>query len=73
MEFAKTNRYISPASQFIKTDFKDFPKTFISCGDAELLFDQIKSLRDLMVRDVGEDLTYIETPDAVSPCRACSD
>lgn len=66
MEFAKSNRYISPASAFVKADFIGFPRTFLSAGNAELLFDQIKSLRDMMQRDIVDGLEYMETPDAVS-------
>ncbi len=67
VEAAQTNRYISPASldPRMKVDFKDFPRTFIVCGGAEVLADVIRTLRNKMVEDIGEKVTYFEAPDAI--------
>ena len=65
---AATNRYISPASLHPLADvrFTGFPRTFIQAGGAERLLDSIRTLRDKMVADMGEDeVTYYEAPDGV--------
>ncbi|KAH8119619.1 alpha/beta-hydrolase [Phellopilus nigrolimitatus] len=50
------NEYISPASKNVEyVSFKGFPRTFISIGDAEVLVDQIQTLRERLVADVGEE------------------
>jgi acetyl esterase/lipase len=62
------NRYISPASLHpsMQISFKGFPKTFIMAGGAEILLDQIKTLKDRMVKDLGEsNVTYFEAKDGV--------
>jgi acetyl esterase/lipase len=75
-DFAETNRYVSPASRDpgLHIDFKGFPRTFINGGSAEVLVDIIRTLRDKMVRDLGEGdgiekgegkVRYWEEPDAV--------
>jgi len=75
-EAAETNPYISPASlnPGLIIDFKNFPRTFIVSGDAEILLDQIRTLRDRMFKDLGEGnglsdgegkVRYFEVPDAV--------
>jgi len=75
-EAAETNPYISPASlnPGLVIDFKNFPRTFIVSGDAEILLDQIRTLRDRMFKDLGEGnglsdgegkVRYFEVPDAV--------
>jgi acetyl esterase/lipase len=53
---AEINRYISPASlnSYMEADFKAFPRTFIVCGGAEVLCDQIRTLKKRMIRDLGE-------------------
>ena len=73
-EFAEINPYISPASldPGLHVDFKKFPRTFITGGGAEVLIDSIRTLRDRMVRDLGEGngvkegegkVRYFEVPD----------
>ena len=75
-EASESNRYISPACRYssLTVDFKGFPRTFIVVGGAELLLDQIRTLRRRMVRDLGEGdgvkpdegkVRYVEEPDAV--------
>lgn len=56
MGAAEINRYISPASlnQNMKVDFKGFPRTFIVCGGAEVLRDQIRTFKDKMICDLEE-------------------
>lgn len=65
---ASTNRYISPASQsslMLPVSFKQFPRTFIVNGGAEVLQDQIRILHKKMEADMGADLVkYVEFPDA---------
>ncbi|KAK7692853.1 hypothetical protein QCA50_004488 [Cerrena zonata] len=69
LEGANRNRYISPASTAAtmeKVSFEGFPKTFIYAGGVEILRDQIRTLRDKMVVDLGEDrVTYHEAPDGL--------
>ncbi|KAH8108407.1 alpha/beta-hydrolase [Phellopilus nigrolimitatus] len=49
------NAYVSPASKDVEhVSFKGFPRTFISLGDAEILADQIETLRARLAADVGE-------------------
>lgn len=64
---AVQNPYISPASlnAGLVIDFKGFPRTFLVAGGAEVLYDQIITLRDRMVKDLGDQLTYHEMKDAV--------
>lgn len=75
-EAAETNPYISPASlnPALVIDFRNFPRTFIVSGNAEVLLDQIRTLRDKMFRDLGEGnglsddegkVRYLEAPDAI--------
>ncbi|EIN12044.1 alpha/beta-hydrolase [Punctularia strigosozonata HHB-11173 SS5] len=66
------NRYISPASLNLnplgpdnKGLFSGFPRTFIAAGGAEVLLDQIRTLKDRMVGDLGNAVTYSEAPDGV--------
>ncbi|KAG5648519.1 hypothetical protein DXG03_003130 [Asterophora parasitica] len=68
MDAAKTNPYISPASldPALNVDFKGFPRTFIVAGGAEVLYDQIITLRDRMANDLGDNkVTYYEAKDGV--------
>lgn len=61
------NRYVSPASlsPLVQARFVGFPRTFIISGGMEVFLDQIRSLRDKMVRDIGEtQVTYYEAADA---------
>jgi acetyl esterase/lipase len=70
---AETSRYISPACLLPSMEavsFKGFPKTFICSGSAETLLDQIRTLKDRMVDDMGEgdgagQVVYYEALDAV--------
>ena len=65
---ALTNRYISPASlhRSLHVSFMGFPRTFIVAGGAERFLDQICTLRDRMMRDMGEgQVTYYEEPDGI--------
>ncbi|CAA7259121.1 unnamed protein product [Cyclocybe aegerita] len=73
---AETNPYISPASLHpgLVVDFKKFPRTFIVSGGAEVLYDCIVTLRDRMVKDLGEGngvnegegkVRYYEAPDGI--------
>lgn len=73
---AEINPYISPASldPGLAVDFKKFPRTFIVGGGAEVLIDSIRTLRDRMVRDLGEGdgvrevegkVRYFEAPDGL--------
>jgi acetyl esterase/lipase len=56
LDAAKNNPYISPASLdgSLVVNFKGFPRTFIVAGGAEVILDQIKTLRDRMIKDLGE-------------------
>ncbi|OJA14431.1 hypothetical protein AZE42_06421 [Rhizopogon vesiculosus] len=66
--FAMLNRYISPAALHpsVQAHFKGFPRTFIAAGTAERLLDQIRTLRNKMVSDMGEgEVTFLEAQDAV--------
>jgi acetyl esterase/lipase len=56
LEAAQNNPYISPASldKSLVVNFKGFPRTFIVAGGAEVLLDQIRTLRDRMIKDLGE-------------------
>jgi acetyl esterase/lipase len=68
MSAAASNRYISPASLHpsMSVDFKGFPKTFIVAGGAEVLRDQIRTLKDRMLKDLGEEnLKYYEAEDSM--------
>ncbi|KAH7929059.1 alpha/beta-hydrolase [Leucogyrophana mollusca] len=69
-EAAESNRFISPASLHCEARFLGFPRTFINAGGAELLVDQIRTLRKKMAVDMGEgagagQVTYYEAPDGV--------
>ena len=66
-DFLETNRYISPASlQASRVSFKDFPRTFIVAGCAEILYDQIVTLKDRMIKDLGEGkVQFYEAPGAI--------
>ena len=65
---ADTNRYISPGSDsphMGAVSFAGFPRTLICAGGAEVLRDQIRTLRAKMAADLGEKVEYHEFPDAV--------
>lgn len=72
----QTHTYVSPASLHpgFTISFKGFPRTFINAGGIEVLLDQIHTLRDRMVRDLGEGngvqegegrVRYHEAPDGI--------
>ncbi len=76
LEASETNRYISPACihSSLEINFVGFPRTFIIAGGAEIFLDQIKTLRQRMVKDLGSGdgvgenegkVRYLEAPDAV--------
>ena len=65
---APHNRYISPASLYraARAPFTGFPRTFIASGGAERLLDQMRTLRDKMMKDMDEGLvTYHEEPEGI--------
>jgi len=65
---ALSNRYISPASlhRSLEASFVGFPRTFIVAGGAERFFDQICTLRDMMMRDMDEgQVMYYEETDGI--------
>lgn len=66
-ELLETNAYVSPASRHpgLVVDFKNFPPTFIVAGGAEVLYDSIVTLKERMMKDLGDKLRYYEAPDAV--------
>ena len=60
-EATNTNRYISPAStdhEMEPVSFKGFPQTFVLYGDAEMLYDQVCTLREKMAEDIGCDRVH---------------
>ena len=66
--FGMLNRYVSPASLHpsAQAHFLGFPRTFITAGAVERLLDQIRTLKNKMLADMGEEkVTYFEAPDAV--------
>lgn len=76
MGAVETNRYISPASRHpsLTIDFTAFPRTFIVAGGAEVLLDSIRTLKDKMIKDLGEGngvregegkVRYLEVKDGV--------
>lgn len=71
---ASMNPYISPASLRLPNAegmFKDFPRTYLTVGDAEMLVDETRVLRDRLSTDIGEkQVTYREVIDGVHPVTA---
>lgn len=49
----------------MEVSFKGFPKTMIIAGEAEMLLDQIITLRDRMASDMGDSVTYYGGHDGV--------
>jgi acetyl esterase/lipase len=54
----------------MQVDFKGFPPTLIVAGGAEILYDQIVTLKEKMVNDIGDSatggkVTFFEQEDAV--------
>ena len=62
---AFTNAWISPASKQISSPsglFAGFPSTCIVAGEAEIALDSMRTFRDRVVADVGEErVSYVET------------
>ncbi|KXN80644.1 Esterase [Leucoagaricus sp. SymC.cos] len=66
LSVASSDPYVSPASlDMSKPSFKNFPRTLMIVGGAELQFDSMKTLRDRMAEDMGDLLEYYEVPDAI--------
>jgi len=70
LEEGRQNPYISPASLSIKPErlqgmFNNFPRTYIVAGGAERILDEIRTLKDRMIKDLnsedGEDEDEDET------------
>ncbi|KAH7908350.1 Alpha/Beta hydrolase protein [Hygrophoropsis aurantiaca] len=67
---AESNAYISPASLHLRCSFKNFPRTFVCAGGAEMFVDQIRTLVARMAGDMGEgagmgQVVYYEASDGV--------
>lgn len=68
-----TNLYLSPSAPDANTPkyadggrgFANWPKTFLSAGDAELILTMIRDLEKLMKAEMGERLVYLEAEDSV--------
>lgn len=68
VEAAARNEYISPASKEIEVSFKGFPPTLIEVGDMDRFYDMVATLRQRMVRDIGEGrggVRYFEAKGAI--------
>ncbi|KAJ3535198.1 hypothetical protein NM688_g7011 [Phlebia brevispora] len=64
---ADTNAWLSPASKYLRKPsgwFNGFPPSFLIVGEAEMLRDSNRTLRERMAVDMGERLTYLEVPGA---------
>lgn len=62
------NPFMSPACKDLDSpvSFKGYPPVFLSVGGAERLLDQVRLLRDRMIKDMGEDrVCYVEPADAI--------
>lgn len=63
------NPYLSPGSKDPSMDllvsFKGFPPTFLCVGGCERLKDQIRVVRDRMIRDMGEEMVRYEESEGV--------
>ena len=67
-QFAEANRFLSPGaeSSLAESDyFAGFPRTMIIAGGAEVLFDQIREFYRRLSEDLGENVRYHESPDAM--------
>ncbi|PCH39691.1 alpha/beta-hydrolase [Wolfiporia cocos MD-104 SS10] len=73
-EAAYTNAWISPASlelSDVSGMFKGFPKTYIAAGDAEILFDAMRTFGKRLAEDIGEDMvTFDAVRDGTHDCLA---
>ena len=69
MQAAEKSRYLSPACRFASLEevsFKDFPRSYITAGGAETFLDQIITLKQRMVNDMGEEaVVYEELKDGI--------
>ncbi|KAL4062097.1 Alpha/Beta hydrolase protein [Scleroderma yunnanense] len=72
---ALNNRYFSPAclSPAVQAQFRGFPRTFIVVGDVDRLLDQVRTLRDMMARDMpgSGQVTYHEEKDGIHGFLTC--
>lgn len=63
-----SNPYLSPGSahpDLLGITFKGFPKTLITCGGGETLYDMIYTLKNKMVGELGEKwVKFVEGKDA---------
>jgi acetyl esterase/lipase len=69
-DIVNKSKYFSPASRYINAiNFEGFPRTFLSAGGAEMLLDQLETLKRRMEMDIGTSkesgLQYHFKPDAV--------
>ena len=69
MQAAERSRYISPAcrlSTLEEISFRGFPRSYITAGGAETLLDQIHTLKQRMVNDMGDEaVVYEELKDGI--------
>ncbi|KAJ8077342.1 hypothetical protein PM082_001772 [Marasmius tenuissimus] len=67
--FADKSPYLSPASLSLKDEdvsFAGFPRTFLVVGGAEVLYDQDYTLKERMVRSMGEEnVRWYEAKDGI--------
>ncbi|KAH8109567.1 alpha/beta-hydrolase [Phellopilus nigrolimitatus] len=70
LEFPFNTPYLSPACKKLEdVSFAGFPRVFLASGDAEVLLDQIRTFRDRITAQLGEDkVTYYEAKDAFHDC-----
>lgn len=68
LEFARTSAWISPGSretEWTPETFAGLPPTLIVAGDAEQTLDGMRTIRERLVKTLGEEkVAYIEVPDA---------
>ncbi|KAG8772111.1 hypothetical protein FRC12_003247 [Ceratobasidium sp. 428] len=67
---SRTNAYINPSSLdldpgFVSTMFDNFPPSYIVYGDAEVLVDEIRTLYERMVNNIGDKVVKDEVPDGI--------
>jgi len=53
-DVVNTDVYFSPGSKFIDSSFAGFPRTFMTAGGCEMLYDQIETLKGKMVKELGD-------------------
>ncbi|KZT40813.1 alpha/beta-hydrolase [Sistotremastrum suecicum HHB10207 ss-3] len=67
---ASPDPYLMPGSKYISAEraqgiFEGFPKTFVTAGGGEILYDGIVTMVERMKADMGERVTFYEGKDAV--------